>query len=59
MQSKTYNTGRKAQREKINLWDSFVNHLESIYFSGAAELLDSQTIAFEYQAFKDCYSTGV
>lgn len=39
-----------------NLWDAFVDYLENTYFPGAAVLLDKRTIAFEYQAFCECYA---
>jgi len=42
--------------ENTTLWDEFVNHLETIYFPGASELLDTQLIAFEYESFKQMYS---
>jgi hypothetical protein len=53
MKSKLYKNSRE---EKNNLWDAFVNHLEQIYFPGASELLDTKTIAFEYESFKKCYA---
>lgn len=34
-----------------NLWDEFVSHLESIYFEGAADLLDTELISFEYHEY--------
>ena len=43
-------------RQRMNIWDAFVNHLESTYFPGATELLDKKLIAFEYEAFISCYS---
>lgn len=34
-----------------NVWDSFVAHLESVYFEGAAELLNTELISFEYNEY--------
>ena len=53
MKSKSYKNSRE---EKNNLWDAFVDYLENTYFPGASELLDTQTIAFEYEAFRSCYA---
>jgi len=54
------NTYRYRNREEnirtTNSWDAFVDYLETTYFPGASELLDSKLIAFEYEAFKSCYS---
>lgn len=55
MKSKSYKNSRE---EKTNLWESFVNHLEQLYFTGAAELLDRQTVAFEYETFKTYFAQG-
>ena len=43
------------QPTRQNLCDDFVQHLESIYFEGAAELLDKELISFEYNAYISCY----
>ena len=51
MKSNSYKNSWEVRNEKLNLWDAFVNHLDSLYFSGASELLDNQTIAFEYDSF--------
>ena len=53
MKSKSYKNSRE---EKNNLWDAFVDYLENTYFPGASELLDTKTIAFEYEAFKQYYA---
>lgn len=53
MKSKSYKT---ISEEKNNLWDPFVEYLENTYFPGASELLDTKTIAFEYESFKKCYA---
>lgn len=47
---------RKEENQKVNIWDAFVSHLDSTYFPGASELLDKKLVAFEYEAFKSCYS---
>ena len=45
----------KEEETKMNLWDAFTNHLDSIYFPGATDSLDKKTLAFEYENFKACY----
>jgi hypothetical protein len=56
LKSKSYKNSREEQKVKTNLWDAFTDYLETAYFPGASELLDTQTIAFEYEAFKQCYA---
>jgi hypothetical protein len=56
MKSNSYKNSKKEQTQQTNLWDAFVNHLDSTYFPGASELLDNKLIAFEYDSFKQCYS---
>lgn len=52
-----YSYNRKKElKQRTNIWDAFVTHLETIYFPGASELLDYKLIAWEYEAFKGCYS---
>jgi len=55
METYRYNQKRE-EKQGINLWDAFVSHIDSTYFPGASELLDKKLIAFEYEAFKSCYS---
>lgn len=52
---KTTDFEQKAIEEQsvINIWESFVSYLESIYFEGAVELLDKELICFEYNDFID------
>ncbi len=56
MNSYRYRTS-KEDNQRINIWDAFVDFLETTYFPGAVELLDSKLVAFEYDAFKDCFAT--
>jgi len=56
MKSTSYKNSREEQKVKTNLWDAFNDYLETTYFPGASELLDTQTIAFEYEAFKQYYA---
>ena len=56
MKSKFYKNSKKEQNEKTTLWDAFVNYLDNTYFPCASEVLDTQTIAFEYEAFKQCHA---
>jgi len=43
------------QEKRQNLWDAFTQYLDSIYFEGAAELLDQELVSFEYNAYISCY----
>ncbi|NOR74453.1 MAG: hypothetical protein GQ525_04785 [Draconibacterium sp.] len=56
MKSTSYKNSREEQKQKTNLWDAFVNHLENTYFPGASETLSTELIAFEYEAFISCYA---
>ena len=56
MKSYSYKNSKKEETRQTNLWDAFVNHIETTYFPGASELLDKQLIAFEYENFKRSYS---
>jgi len=56
MKSTSYKNSREEEKTRTNLWDAFVNYLDNTYFPGASEVLDTQTIAFEYEAFKECYA---
>ena len=49
---------RSGDNFKNNLWDAFKDHIDSIYFPGASELLDRQTLAFEFNNFQN-YFAGV
>jgi len=53
MKSYSYKNGRQELNEKTSLWDAFTNYLDTIYFPGASELLETNLIAFEYEAFKN------
>ena len=50
------NKNSRKEDQKTTLWDAFVNYLESTYFPGASELLDTELIAFEYESFRQCYA---
>ena len=56
MKSTSYKNSREEQKVKTNLWDAFNDYLETTYFPGASELLDTKTIAFEYESFKKYYA---
>ncbi|NQU87108.1 MAG: hypothetical protein HQ541_15230 [Mariniphaga sp.] len=47
---------QKRLQEETPIWDAFINHMDSIYFPGASELLDTKLIAFEYESFKQYYA---
>jgi hypothetical protein len=53
MKSYSYKNSRQELNEKTSLWDAFTNYLDTIYFPGASELLETNLIAFEYEAFKN------
>lgn len=55
MKSYRYKISREED-QITKIWDAFVNHIVSIYFSGASELLNQQTLAFEYESFRNCCS---
>ena len=57
MKSTSYKNRREEEKTRTNLWDAFVNYLDSTYFPGASEILDTKLIAFEYEAFKNCYAS--
>ena len=44
---------QSEQNSYSSVWDSFVAHLESVYFEGAADLLDTELISFEYNEYVD------
>ena len=46
---------KKNATENTTRWDEFVNYLETIYFPGAAELLDTKLVAFEYNSYIKIY----
>lgn len=54
---KTYKLKSAAveQENSTNLWEAFVTYLDSVYFEGAAELLDKELVCFEYNAYISCY----
>ena len=53
---KTYSLKSAAgTQENNNVWDAFVNYLETVYFEGAAETLEPELVNFEYEAYKSCY----
>jgi hypothetical protein len=54
MESYRYKNNRE-EKQLTNTWDAFVNHIESIYFSGAADLLNRQILTFEFKQFKNNY----
>ena len=55
MKSYQFKNSSKKETEKTTVWEAFTNHLDSIYFPGATELLDKQLVAFEFEQFKECY----
>jgi len=58
MKYNSYKNCIAEQQARTNHWDAFRDYLENIYFPGATEILDKQTIAFEYDSFKNCFSVG-
>jgi len=56
MKSTSYKNSREEEKIRTKLWDAFVNHLETIYFPGASEILDTKLVAFEYESFMNIYN---
>lgn len=56
MKSYHYKNSSKKSSKNNSLWDAFNNHLESVYFPGAADLLDIRLVAYEYETFKNMIS---
>lgn len=55
---KTFRLTKVAEQEnRQNLWNDFVQYLDSIYFEGAAELLDKELISFEYNQFVSSFAS--
>jgi hypothetical protein len=53
---KTYTSkSTKQDQDKTNVYEAFVEYLNSVYFEGAAEILDEELINFEYAAYLSCY----
>lgn len=50
---KTYKKTKAAaeQTTSNNHWDEFTQYLDSIYFEGAAEVLDQELVSFEYHEY--------
>ncbi len=46
---------QQQQNNQPSLWDAFINYLDTTYFPGASETLETKLIAFEYEQFKNCY----
>jgi hypothetical protein len=55
MKSSNYKN-RSEKQNRLNLWDAFTDYLETTYFPGATELLETELIAFEYNAYVEAYS---
>ena len=49
-------TNKEEEKQNANLWDAFVSHLDSIYFPGASESLDSKLVAFEFESYRNSYA---
>lgn len=47
---KTYSKNQQLQ-DQDQVWESFVEYLTQVYFEDAEEILDSETIAFEFEQF--------
>ncbi len=51
MKTNRKNTAAEDQDKRQNLWEAFTQYLDSIYFEGAAELLDKELVSFEYNQY--------
>jgi hypothetical protein len=52
----TYQKQEGKFQKVVDIWDEFIDHLDSIYFPGAAETLSKEQIAFEYENYKENYA---
>ena len=53
---KTYTSkSAKDNQDNSSVWESFTEYLNSVYFEGAAEILEEELIKFEYAAYLSCY----
>ena len=46
----------KVVESRIQLSDPFVDYLDSVYFPGAIDVLDSETVSFEFDNFFNAYA---
>lgn len=47
----------KTDKINTSLWDAFINYIETIYYPGAIESLDTGLVSNEYESFKLFYKT--
>lgn len=52
----TYTTHTALNNTKNLAWENFVEYLETIYFDGAAEILNKELLAFEYHQFQETFA---
>jgi hypothetical protein len=46
---------KEEEKKETNVYDAFVSHLDSIYFPGASEVLETKLVAFEYERYIHTY----
>lgn len=46
----------KVNEIELSMSDAFTNYLEEIYFPGAEEVLDHDTVDFEFATFLNTYA---
>ncbi|QIA07123.1 hypothetical protein [Draconibacterium halophilum] len=56
MDFQSHTSTSDVMEENISIWDAFTSHMNTVYFSGASELLDKQIVAFEYHQFRSYFS---
>lgn len=53
---KTYTSkSAKVNQDNSSVWEAFTEYLNSVYFEGAAETLETELVEFEYAAYLSCY----
>jgi len=55
MKAYTYQK-EKEQNPENNVWESFIDYMNQVYFEGAVEILDTKTISFEFQQYLETFN---
>ena len=42
--------------QNANLWVSFIEYMDQLYFDGATELLEKELVAYEYNQFVEIFA---
>jgi hypothetical protein len=52
----TYTAHTASENTENQVWENFVEYLETIYFDGAAEMLNKELVAFEYHQYRETFA---